>query len=111
MDKHCFSEMEPHTNKRKVIALNRDPKIEFPNILKVASMPEALAMAKREGDDVWICGCRIVYEEAMPFADCLYLTLITPNSRETSFSPHGNTCSPMSFLVAKVKARVIASPI
>jgi dihydrofolate reductase len=87
MDKHCFSEMEAHTNKRKLIALNRYPKIEFPNILKVASMPEALAMAKREGDDVWICGGRIVYEEAMPLADRLYLTLIDADFAGDVFFP------------------------
>ena len=76
MGKHCFSEMGPHTNDRKVIALSRDPKIEFPNTRKASSLPEALTMAQRDGGDVWICGGRIVYEEAIPLADRLYLTLI-----------------------------------
>jgi len=87
MGKHCFAEMGRHTKDRKVIALSRDPKVKFPKTRKAGSLPEALAMAEGDGGDVWICGGRIVYEEAMPLADRLYLTLIDAEFEGDVFFP------------------------
>ena len=87
MGKHCFAEMGRHTKDRKVIALSRDPQVEFPKARKAGSLPEALTMAKEDEGDVWICGGRIVYEEAMPLADRLYLTLIDADFAGDVFFP------------------------
>jgi dihydrofolate reductase len=87
MGKHCFAEMGRHRKDRKVIALSRDPKVEFPKARKAGSLPEALTMAKEDEGDVWICGGRIVYEEAMPLADRLYLTLIDAEFEGDLFFP------------------------
>ena len=87
MGKHCFTEMGRHTKDRKVIALSRDPKVEFPKTRKAGSLPEALAMAKDDEGEIWICGGRIVYEEAMPLADRLYLTLIDATFEGDVFFP------------------------
>mgnify|MGYP001193560866 FL=1 len=76
-----------HRKGRKVIALSRDPQVEFPKARKAGSLPEALSMAKGDEGDVWICGGRIVYEEAMPLADRLYLTLIDADFAGDVFFP------------------------
>jgi dihydrofolate reductase len=44
-------------------------------------------MAEGDVGDVWICGGRIVYEEAMPLADRLYLTLIDSEFEGDVFFP------------------------
>jgi dihydrofolate reductase len=44
-------------------------------------------MAQSNDGDVWICGGQAIYEEAMPLADRLYLTLIDAEYEGDVFFP------------------------
>ena len=62
--------------KRKVIALSRNPNMKFAHAEKAKSLSEALSLANKLNRTVWICGGRAIYKEALPLADHLYLTEI-----------------------------------
>ena len=76
MGRHCYTEFQEHAKDRTVIALSRNPKIEFPYAHKANSLVESLAMAGEFNQTAWICGGREIYEEALGLADHLYLTEI-----------------------------------
>ena len=76
MGRRCFAEMGRAVADRQVIGLSRDPEISFPGARKAGSLAEALSLAEGDCGDIWICGGRSIYEEALPQADRLYLTLI-----------------------------------
>ena len=76
MGRRCFEEFGEHARSRRVIVLSRNPTLAFPGARKAASLSEALAMTAPEREEVWICGGRTPYEEALPLADRLYLTQI-----------------------------------
>ena len=74
MGRRCFAEMGSHVLDRKVIALSRNPDMKFKGAEKASSLQEALKMS--QGETIWICGGQKIYEESMPIAERLYLTLI-----------------------------------
>lgn len=76
MGRYCYLEFEEHAKKRKVIALSRNPNIEFAHAQKAKSLNESLSLANKLNRIVWICGGRAIYKEALPLADRLYLTEI-----------------------------------
>ena len=76
MGRRCYHEMGKHLLDREVIALSRDPDHSFTNARKASSLPEALELAREKDGEIWICGGQAIYEEALPLADRLYLTLI-----------------------------------
>jgi len=76
MGRRCYDEMGKHLLDREVITLSRDPNTTFEHARKAGSLPEALELARANGGEIWICGGQGIYEEAMPLADRLYLTLI-----------------------------------
>ena len=76
MGRRCYHEMGKHLLDREVIALSRNPNHSFANARKANSLPEALELAREKDGEIWICGGQAIYEEALPLADRLYLTLI-----------------------------------
>jgi len=87
MGRRCHREMGKHLKERRVIALSRDPDLSFADARKASSLQKALEMARSDGGDVWICGGQAIYEEAMPLADRLYLTLIDADFEGDVFFP------------------------
>ena len=87
MGRLCYNEMGKHLIDREVIALSRNPTQSFEHARKASSLPEALEMAQSNDGEVWICGGQAIYEEAMPLADRLYLTLIDADFEGDVFFP------------------------
>ncbi|MBG31148.1 MAG: dihydrofolate reductase [Opitutae bacterium] len=87
MGRRCHREMGKHLKERRVIALSRDPNLCFADARKAGSLKEALQMARADDGDVWICGGQTIYEEAMPLAEQLYLTLIDADFEGDVFFP------------------------
>lgn len=87
MGRRCFAEMGSYTRERNVIALSRNPDVDFSGVRKACSLREALKIAEKDDGDIWICGGRKVYEEALPLADRLYLTFIDANFDGDVFFP------------------------
>ena len=87
MGRSCYNEMGKHLRDREVIALSRDPACSFAHARKASSLPEALELARAGGGEIWICGGQAIYEEAMPLADRLYLTLIDEDFEGDVFFP------------------------
>ncbi len=87
MGRRCYNEMGPHLLDREVIALSRNPEQSFEHARKAGSLPEALKLAQANDGEVWICGGQAIYEEAMPLADRLYLTLIDAEYEGDVFFP------------------------
>jgi len=87
MGRRCFAEMGPNTRDRNIIALSRDPNIDFPGARKASSLQEALGIAEKGDGDIWVCGGRKLYEEALPLADRLYLTFIDADFEGDVFFP------------------------
>ena len=87
MGRRCFAEMRPNTRDRNVIALSRNPNVDFPGARKASSLQEALGIAEKGDGDIWICGGRKLYEEALPLADRLYLTFIDADFEGDVFFP------------------------
>ena len=87
MGRRCYNEMGKHLRDREVIALSQNPEQSFQHARKAGSLPEALEMARSDGGDTWICGGQAIYEESMPLADRLYLTLIDAEYEGNVFFP------------------------
>ena len=88
MGRRCYEEFENFASAREVIALSRDPSRSFAHARKASSLPEAIAACKAKSRTAWICGGRKIYEEALPLADRLYLTLIdAPFEGDVFFPP------------------------
>ena len=87
MGRRCYNEMGKHLRDREVIALSRNPEQSFEHARKAGSLPEALQLAEANDGAVWICGGQAIYEEAMPLADRLYLTLIDAEYEGDVFFP------------------------
>jgi dihydrofolate reductase len=62
----------------RTIVLTRNASLSFPGAERANSLPNAIAMANAiEGyPTIWIGGGQPVYEEAITFADRIYLTLV-----------------------------------
>lgn len=76
MGRRCYDEFESFADGREVIALSRDPSKSFQRARKAESLNVAIEDCRKRSRTAWICGGREIYEEALPIADKLYLTLI-----------------------------------
>lgn len=74
---------------RKTIVISRSKNFDGPNCITVESLYDALLLAKDE-EEVFIAGGGRVYEEALPFADCIYLTVIDREYDGNVFFPKFN---------------------
>lgn len=76
MGRRCYDEFESFADGREVIALSRDPSKSFQRARKAESLNAAIEDCRKRSRTAWICGGREIYDEALPIADKLYLTLI-----------------------------------
>ncbi len=62
---------------RTNIVITRDIYREIPGCIVVESFEAALEKARTiESEEIFVCGGGQIYTEALPVADCLYLTLV-----------------------------------
>ena len=91
MGRRCYEEFESFADGREVIALSRNPAISFARARKAESLNDAIGDCREKSRTAWICGGREIYEEALPIADKLYLTLIdAPFAGDVFFPPWEN---------------------
>ena len=72
---------------RDVILLTRHPAHAPPGVHVAANLDAALAHAETLPSDIYICGGQRLYEEALPRADLLHLTLIDAAVPGDTFFP------------------------
>jgi dihydrofolate reductase len=73
---------------RTNIVVTRDPDWQFPGVIVAHSLEEAIGKAKEiEGEEIHIGGGAQLYEQALPFVDKLYLTLIDDEKEGDTFFP------------------------
>lgn len=74
--------------KRTNIVLSMDTGLVLEGCIVVHSVEEALSKARElEKEEVFVIGGAIVYEQMMPFADRLHLTLVEGNYPADTFFP------------------------
>lgn len=87
MGRRCYEEFESFASGRDVIVLSRGPDKTFERARKAESLNDAIEDCRRKSKTAWICGGREIYEEALPIANKLYLTLIDASFAGDVFFP------------------------
>ena len=64
------------THGRDVVVVTSDHTVAPPGVGTATCLREALQLAEKGAGDVYICGGQRIYEEALPLAELLFLTLI-----------------------------------
>jgi dihydrofolate reductase len=73
---------------RTNIVITRDPKWSYPGVITTHSLEEALFKARGlDRREVFIGGGTQIYEQALPFVDRLYLTLIDDEKEGDAYFP------------------------
>jgi dihydrofolate reductase len=73
---------------RTNIVITRDLEYSRPGIIVVHSLQEALAKAKEfDQEEIFINGGGQIYQEALPFTDRLYLTIVHTDAEGDTFFP------------------------
>lgn len=73
---------------RTNIVVTRDPAYAHDGVLVAGSLEEALAKAKElDDEEIHIGGGAQLYEQALPYVDKLYLTLVDDAPRADAFFP------------------------
>lgn len=72
---------------RQYIVVSRTKNFSGENITTADSLEKALERGKSMGLPIWICGGQKIYEEALPFADRLYLTLVNAEVDGDTYFP------------------------
>jgi dihydrofolate reductase len=64
------------TEGRRPVVVTRDKSIASSGVHVAANVPEALAIAQTLPGEIMVCGGQCIYEETLPLADRLFLTLV-----------------------------------
>lgn len=73
---------------RTNIVVTRDANWTFPGVLVARSVEEAIEKAKKiDAEEIYIGGGAQIYEQALPYVDKLYLTIIDDEKEGDSFFP------------------------
>ncbi len=86
MGRKSFEEIGKPLPNRKTVFISSTKLIETKNCITAASFKEALKAAEGE-EEIFIAGGGRVYEEAMPYADRIYLTVIELVTEGDTFFP------------------------
>lgn len=86
MGRRTFEEIGKPLPGRKTILISRTLAVRTERCITVASLPEALAAAARE-TEIFIAGGSRIYEEALPYADRIYLTVLHEYAEGDTFFP------------------------
>ena len=76
MGRKCYEDFTEYAKDRKVVVLSRQSGRTFEHAMSAANLEEGINRASKLATDVWICGGVSIYEEAMSWAQELYLTEI-----------------------------------
>lgn len=74
--------------KRRNIVITRDTSLVIPGVDLAHSLPDAIAMARTTDDEPRIIGGGQVYEEAMPLATRIHLTVLDAAHEGDTFFPN-----------------------
>lgn len=72
---------------RTPVVITRDRSLAQPNVRITNNVPEALALAQELPGEIMICGGQRIYEETLPLADRIYLTLVHAEVPGDTFFP------------------------
>lgn len=72
---------------RKPVVITRDHSLAQPNVRITNNVTEALALAQELPGEIMICGGQRIYEETLPLADRIYLTLVHAEVPGDTFFP------------------------
>lgn len=72
---------------RKPVVITRDQSLAQPNVRITNNVPEAIAIAQKLPGEIMICGGQRIYEETLPLADRIYLTLVHADVPGDTFFP------------------------
>jgi dihydrofolate reductase/dihydrofolate reductase (trimethoprim resistance protein) len=86
MGRKSFEEIGKPLPNRKTVLISSTKLIEAENCITAASLKEALKAAEGE-EEIFIAGGGRVYEEAMSYADRIYLTVIELVTEGDTFFP------------------------
>lgn len=86
MGRKSFEEIGKPLPNRKTVLISSTKRIEAKDCITAASLKEALKAAEGE-DEIFIAGGGRVYEEAMLYADKIYLTVIDLVTEGDTFFP------------------------
>ena len=75
MGRKTFESIGRPLSGRKNIIISRDPSYHFEGALTASSLNEALELAEDDGE-VFICGGGEIYQQALPLASRIYLTIV-----------------------------------
>jgi len=64
------------TDGRTPVVITSDTSIASPGVHVAATVSEALAIAQRLPGEIMVCGGQRIYEETLPLAERVYLTLV-----------------------------------
>jgi dihydrofolate reductase len=78
----------PLPNRTNIVITRRPAHISYSGVYATASLSDALEYAcTLETDEVFVAGGAHVYEQALPYADRLYLTLVADTPQADTFFP------------------------
>ena len=72
---------------RLPVVITRDQSLAQPNVRITNNVAEALAIAQDLPGEIMICGGQRIYEETLPLADRIYLTLVHAEVPGDTFFP------------------------
>lgn len=79
LDRWAYVGWPEATKGRDVIVVTSDHTTAPPGVGTATCINEALHLAEQGPGDVWVCGGQRLFEDALPRADLLFLTLIDAN--------------------------------
>ena len=88
MGRRSYEEIGRPLPNRQTYLISTTLKVEEENCHTVSSLSEALKLA--EGKEIYIAGGGMLYREALPLADRLYLTLIDREIEGDTYFPEFN---------------------
>ncbi len=90
--KNTFLELDKPLSKRINVVLTSEKKLEVPKgVIVESSFDKVLNHYMESGDqdkDLWICGGQSLYEQALPYADKVFITYIHDNIKGDTYFPY-----------------------
>jgi dihydrofolate reductase len=86
MGRKTFDSIGKALPNRRNIVISRQQNLEIPGAEVTGSLQEALDLCKNE-NDIFIIGGAQIFEQALPLADSIYLTVIQHNFDADTFFP------------------------
>ena len=72
---------------RRPVVITRNSALAFDRVRVTVNVPDALAIAQELPGEIMICGGQRIYEETLPLADRIYLTLVHAEVPGDTFFP------------------------